>query len=484
MKKINFLVNLQKYNKKLIGATLLFILFALTVYLNGFLVYAKTPPYHSPSRPKPDNLILHLPWRSASSHLNYNVYGDGLHTTPKDYFAIDFSLNGAMVHPTAPGRVIYSADRDDGYGKTVIIEHTPGFPGYVSIYAHLENRLVSAGDNVTLATEIGREGITGTTTQHLHFAVWYCTNTSIGNFPSGCEAVVPEPILGQEVYEGLDWWHILNPLKLLYDQQHNPRDADLPVGSWGSNATADGANIKYGDPIVYHVNYSDPSGIKEVRLTAYYPNWPILDKYLPGFNEGQVWRIIARCKPIPLGIISCGEQEWSLPWFPHNDTGFPIRNWLTQNYLDVPWLPKANNPFNLNNDVEICISFDIFDKTGNARYAPGDPRCNINQNMGQNLGENAPTGNEARLVRIQSISSSLPRSNYASYISDITLPDRYEAYPGESLVKTWRIRNTGTTTWGSGYQLAFVSGNQMGHQAASTYLIPWLRVKRLTSLPT
>jgi hypothetical protein len=129
---------------RIIGVALLAIFITLIFYQNGFLVYAKTPPYHSPSRPKPDNLILHLPWRSASSHLRYYVYGDGSHTTPKDYFAIDFSLNGAMIHPTAPGRVIYSEDRTriDGYGETVIIEHTPDFPGYVSIYAHLENRLV------------------------------------------------------------------------------------------------------------------------------------------------------------------------------------------------------------------------------------------------------------------------------------------------------------------------------------------------------
>ena len=34
--------------------------------------------------------------------------------------------------------------------------------------------------------------------------------------------------------------------------------------------------------------------------------------------------------------------------------------------------------------------------------------------------------------------------------------------PGQSLVKTWQLRNTGSTTWGSGYKLVFRSGDRLG----------------------
>ena len=54
----------------------------------------------------------------------------------------------------------------------------------------------------------------------------------------------------------------------------------------------------------------------------------------------------------------------------------------------------------------------------------------------------------------------------ASFIADITLPDGTVVSPGQSLTKTWRIKNTGTTTWGSGYQLAFTGGEQMGAPSA------------------
>ncbi len=57
-------------------------------------------------------------------------------------------------------------------------------------------------------------------------------------------------------------------------------------------------------------------------------------------------------------------------------------------------------------------------------------------------------------------------SDDASFVSDITLSDGTLVSPGESLAKTWRFANSGTTTWGSGYQLVFVNGEPMGAPAA------------------
>lgn len=49
-----------------------------------------------------------------------------------------------------------------------------------------------------------------------------------------------------------------------------------------------------------------------------------------------------------------------------------------------------------------------------------------------------------------------------SYISDLTLSDGSIVSAGQTLTKTWRLKNNGTTTWGAGYKLAFVNGEQMG----------------------
>ena len=55
-----------------------------------------------------------------------------------------------------------------------------------------------------------------------------------------------------------------------------------------------------------------------------------------------------------------------------------------------------------------------------------------------------------------------PTNDLMLFIADSNLQDGTVVTPGQALTKTWRVRNTGSTIWGSGYQLVFVSGDQMG----------------------
>jgi hypothetical protein len=41
----------------------------------------------------------------------------------------------------------------------------------------------------------------------------------------------------------------------------------------------------------------------------------------------------------------------------------------------------------------------------------------------------------------------------AKWIEDVTVPDGTQMTPGQDFVKTWKVRNTGSCTWGSGYTL-------------------------------
>jgi hypothetical protein len=50
----------------------------------------------------------------------------------------------------------------------------------------------------------------------------------------------------------------------------------------------------------------------------------------------------------------------------------------------------------------------------------------------------------------------------ATFIADITYPDGTKVHAGESFTKTWRIKNVGTCTWNSDYQLVFDNGDSMG----------------------
>jgi len=49
----------------------------------------------------------------------------------------------------------------------------------------------------------------------------------------------------------------------------------------------------------------------------------------------------------------------------------------------------------------------------------------------------------------------------AGFVADITIPGGMELAPGTVFTKTWSLRNGGTCTWNSDYQIYFYSGSQL-----------------------
>jgi predicted RecA/RadA family phage recombinase len=54
----------------------------------------------------------------------------------------------------------------------------------------------------------------------------------------------------------------------------------------------------------------------------------------------------------------------------------------------------------------------------------------------------------------------------AAFVADVTVPDGTVFEPGARIDKIWRIRNSGSCPWQSGYTWVFVSGDQMGADAS------------------
>ncbi|MCZ7540832.1 MAG: NBR1-Ig-like domain-containing protein [Anaerolineae bacterium] len=65
------------------------------------------------------------------------------------------------------------------------------------------------------------------------------------------------------------------------------------------------------------------------------------------------------------------------------------------------------------------------------------------------------------LIQVSDPAQPSPQLSELSYVADVTIPDGAALHPGEAFVKTWRVRNTGTTTWGPGFALAFFSDDQL-----------------------
>ncbi len=63
-----------------------------------------------------------------------------------------------------------------------------------------------------------------------------------------------------------------------------------------------------------------------------------------------------------------------------------------------------------------------------------------------------------------------PCTNNSTYVADVTVPDGTTLALGQTFNKIWRVRNTGSCTWGAGYLLVFVGGEAMG--ATTSIAVP------------
>jgi murein DD-endopeptidase MepM/ murein hydrolase activator NlpD len=122
----------------------------------------------------PQNLVLAVPeFAEVSPGFLWPV--DGTISSPFGYRAdgwhrgIDIMAPpGALVFAAATGIVIVSGV-EVRYGRVVKIEHDNGF---VTVYAHNDENLVEAGDQVAAGQTIATVGRTGhATSEHVHFEI-------------------------------------------------------------------------------------------------------------------------------------------------------------------------------------------------------------------------------------------------------------------------------------------------------------------------
>ncbi|MBN1564394.1 MAG: peptidoglycan DD-metalloendopeptidase family protein, partial [Anaerolineae bacterium] len=75
-----------------------------------------------------------------------------------------------------------------------------------------------------------------------------------------------------------------------------------------------------------------------------------------------------------------------------------------------------------------------------------------------------------------------PEFEEAWFVNDITIPDGTKLTPGETFVKTWQIRNTGTTTWTNQYTLGHAGDEKMGAADAISVITDQVRPGQLTNV--
>jgi Ig-like domain-containing protein len=75
-----------------------------------------------------------------------------------------------------------------------------------------------------------------------------------------------------------------------------------------------------------------------------------------------------------------------------------------------------------------------------------------------------PTSTAAPMVTPTAVPTSQGCIDSAAFVSDISIPDNTVLAPNTPFTKTWRLKNTGSCTWDSGYLVSYVSGSTMTQQ--------------------
>ena len=76
--------------------------------------------------------------------------------------------SGSPIKASANGQVVYSGTGLVGYGRMIIVKHSPQ---YISVYAHNSRVVVKEGDSVVQGQKIAEMGSTDSDTVKLHFEI-------------------------------------------------------------------------------------------------------------------------------------------------------------------------------------------------------------------------------------------------------------------------------------------------------------------------
>ncbi|KKS07920.1 MAG: hypothetical protein A2418_03105 [Candidatus Brennerbacteria bacterium RIFOXYC1_FULL_41_11] len=106
----------------------------------------------------------------------------------------------------------------------------------------------------------------------------------------------------------------------------------------------------------------------------------------------------------------------------------------------------------------------------NARRAPASDEATPLMGIEDSIPNPTPTLDPVSPETEEPTESMTPMicENRGAFLADISVPDNTAfSTPGEIFIKTWRLKNTGTCTWTTGYTIVFQEGDILGGQSVN-----------------
>lgn len=369
---------------------------------------------------------------------------------------------------------------DTGYGNYIRVRHDwRDGTTWVTWYAHLSsiNQALQVGDTVEIGQRLGIAGTSGSSNGvHLHLTLQHLEHGLKGYIVP--DVVNPALYFSDVTIPAID--------ELSYE-------ADVTVAD-GSNLEAGKAFVKtwrvrnsgtstWANYTLEHFNDERMSGPESVPLPPLKPNevglisLPLVAPGSPGRhrstwkarNSRGRWFIFelfadVNVTPVKKRHDAAFVADVTLPDGDEVETNqVVLKTWRVRNTGDTTW-DRSFILSNLENPLGAEISWGLPTTRPGATVdisvpliTPAKPgiyrsRWNLKTPDGESFGPEL-------FVELRAITLPGRPRDGAILVTDVNVPAGTRMQPGKEFTKTWRIRNTGRTTWEDGYQLAFLGDN-------------------------
>lgn len=372
-----------------------------------------------------------------------------------------------------------------GYGKYVRVVHKWGGDEWVSWYGHMSEINVSVGQFVLAGQKLGISGTTGNSTGiHLHLTLQH-----IGH---GLKNYVVDDVVDPTSFFKLDQI-------FLFDDALFVADVTIPDGTvvepgqvfekvWrirNTGTTTWDAGYRVVSPSGDRMGGPDEVALARVpvapgelaqvsiRLTA--PTEPGLRRttWQMRGSDGQLFGDSFYAEVVVKTVEALDRASFvadvTIPDGMIVQPGAQfIKTWRIRNTGTTTWTPAYSLRFDSDDRMQGPASVPL-GKT----VRPGDvAEISVTLTAPQTAGRHRSTWkladaegqvfDHAMYAEIQvPVVSPDQKLSEMRWMADVTVPDGMEIKPGEAFVKTWRVRNSGETTWGPGYVLAFFGDDKM-----------------------
>lgn len=393
--------------------------------------------------------------------------------------AIDFSPGGFDILAIADGRLVRFENTGGPAGRIVVVEHAGGIQ---SMYWHLQEfspelQDLESGAWIPQGFRLGVAGGSGGWPPHLHL------DLRTGITQSSSIYLAPKVPWDGKSLDGWTFYALRWPNEP--SQGVNYRGTAVRNGT-SESITQEIRGVSCTSPVsgiaYVHTNYSNGTTAKsqgDTQFGFYSPNGdvpstnkplgvilyehPNYGGYALALSENDLDLCDNHIDPSQPPVVPC----FTAPSWTNNASSIRIApGWAARlhkhNEEDTNyWGDDAYQGFACDQDIP-----DFRTET----FPDGTP---LNENVSRiyvwRCGETNNTGARTSRTLLENNPCEAdpgPLADDAACISDSTLPDGDVFSPGQSLSQVWRVRNTGSTTWGSGYQLVFIGGDRMNAPAS------------------